>query len=178
MTKKIICLYGGPGTGKSTTAAALFVELKHKEQNVELVREYIKDWVWEKRKVLPQDQFYIAAKQARKEKILFEDNDYIITDSPLHLGAYFEQKYEEPPYMGPILIQKHSTYAKEHGFEYLHVFLKRVKKYNPKGRFETEDQAKQVDIEMKTFLQNQGINFYEITANSQAADNIIKLLKL
>ena len=45
----VINLYGGPGTGKSTTAAHVFALLKQRDVNAELVREYAKDIVWEGR---------------------------------------------------------------------------------------------------------------------------------
>lgn len=45
--KKIICLYGGPGAGKTTTSAGLFFKLKSMGHTCELNREYVKDWVWE-----------------------------------------------------------------------------------------------------------------------------------
>jgi len=38
--KKIVCLWGGPGTGKSTTCAGLFSKLKQQKFNVEMNREY------------------------------------------------------------------------------------------------------------------------------------------
>jgi pantothenate kinase len=40
----IINVYGGPGAGKSTSAAYLYYLLKVAGKNVELVREYVKDW--------------------------------------------------------------------------------------------------------------------------------------
>ena len=44
---KIVNLYGGPGTGKSTTAAALFAEMKIRGVNCEYIQEYAKDKAWE-----------------------------------------------------------------------------------------------------------------------------------
>ena len=44
---KVINLVGGPGCGKSTTAAGLFYELKRRDYSVELVTEYAKSRVWE-----------------------------------------------------------------------------------------------------------------------------------
>jgi adenylylsulfate kinase-like enzyme len=41
----VINLFGGPGTGKSTLAAALFTDLKMKGINAELVTEFAKDLV-------------------------------------------------------------------------------------------------------------------------------------
>ena len=49
MPVKIVNLFGGPGTGKSICAAQIFVDLKFKNKNVELITEYTKDATWEKR---------------------------------------------------------------------------------------------------------------------------------
>jgi len=71
--KKIICLYGGPGSGKSTTCAGLYYKLKLKGFNVEMNREYIKEWVWEDREVKEGDQTYFFSKQARRERIYIKN---------------------------------------------------------------------------------------------------------
>jgi len=178
MKKAIVCLYGGPGTGKSTTAAALFSALKYLNKDVELVREYIKDWIWEGRSVLPQDQFYLLAKQARRERILLQHNDYIVTDSPLYVNAYYESVYEEPPYLGQMLIKKHTRFANQHGFEHLHVFLGRLKPYNPRGRFQNEEQARSIDDSLRDYLTGQGVDFHQIPADELAPQAILDLLGL
>ena len=78
--KKIVCLYGGPGSGKSTTCAGLFYKLKLLGYNGEMLREYVKDWVWEGRKIHPGDQPYFFAKQSRKERIYVNnDLDFIVS---------------------------------------------------------------------------------------------------
>lgn len=46
---KVINLYGGPGTGKSSTAGMLFAHLKLRGVNCEYVQEYAKDAAWEGR---------------------------------------------------------------------------------------------------------------------------------
>lgn len=40
----IINMCGGPGTGKSTLTAFVYYTLKSQGENVELDREYIKNW--------------------------------------------------------------------------------------------------------------------------------------
>lgn len=67
----IINLYGGPGAGKSTSAAFLYYLLKANGFNVELVREYVKDWAWEKRVITNYDQIYFLGKQVRRESLLY-----------------------------------------------------------------------------------------------------------
>ena len=46
---KVINLFGGPGCGKSTTAADLFARMKLRGLSVELVTEYAKDVVWDEK---------------------------------------------------------------------------------------------------------------------------------
>ena len=44
---KVINIFGGPGTGKSVTAAKLFAELKIQNKNCELITEYAKELVYD-----------------------------------------------------------------------------------------------------------------------------------
>ena len=86
---KVINLFGGPGAGKSTTAAGLFYEMKVRDIKCELVTEYAKDMTYEKRTNILSDQLYILAKQNRKLIRLVGEVDYIITDSPLLIGLMY-----------------------------------------------------------------------------------------
>ena len=177
MTKtKVVNLYGGPGTGKSTTGAELFAKLKMKQVNCELVREYIKDWVWEGRQIKSSDQVYILAKQARREQILYGAVDVVITDAPMWLSPIYESKFGTFPHICDEIVFKFQKEAEEKGVEYIHIFLKRVKAYNPAGRYQTEDQAKEVDDEIKGYLTRAKIPFIEVEASNCAADEIIEHL--
>ena len=48
--KMIINIFGGPGVGKSTVAADLFVIMKKEGYSVELVTEYAKELTYEKKR--------------------------------------------------------------------------------------------------------------------------------
>ena len=82
---RVINFYGGPGAGKSVSAAQLFATLKAKKEKVELIQEVAKQWAWERRRPVSLDQFYFFGLQSRKEYSLFENVDFIITDSPVGL---------------------------------------------------------------------------------------------
>ena len=43
----VINLFGAPGSGKSTTMARLFTDLKQEGYNVEMVSEFVEDLVYE-----------------------------------------------------------------------------------------------------------------------------------
>src|SRR5256885_11799690 len=96
MSKRITTifdLYGGPGTGKSTSAALMYAMLKQKGVNSELVREYVKDWAWDDRKINTYDQLYLMGKQIRRESMLYGKVDAIVSDSPVMMGIYYSGRY-------------------------------------------------------------------------------------
>lgn len=152
----VINLYGGPGTGKSTGAALLFAAMKNAGLNAELIQEYVKGWAWEGRHPTPLDQFYFFGKQSRKEYVLFNKVDQIITDSPLSLCAFYATLYgtEQQKVIFPEMVKSYYSIAKGEGHEYIHVWLNRVKPYNPKGRFQNEAEANAIDGQMKTYMKD------------------------
>lgn len=167
-TKRIICLYGGPGVGKSTLAAGLFYRLKVLGYNCEMNREYIKDWVWEGREVKPGDQTYFFNKQARKERVYMEEGlDFIITDSPLILTHFYGMKYdhfEQTSNTSLVMLKHHHEVCKHYGYKVEHFLLSRTKKYNPSGRNQDEETAKKYDVEIKNMLDEVGVKYTQVTS--------------
>lgn len=155
---QIINLYGGPGTGKSTTAAQIFAELKKRGINVELVTEFAKDLTWHERHKTLTDQLYILGKQHHKIFMLKDKVDYIITDSPLFLSAYYNEfvcAEPLPETFRNLVIDLWWTY------DSIDIFLTRSKAYNPKGRNQTEEEAVKIDTTLKAMMKGVGIPFIE-----------------
>ena len=172
---QIINLYGGPGTGKSTSASYLFYLLKSEGKNAELVREYVKDWAWEGRHINHYDQFYFFGKQARRESLLYGKVDYIITDCPVMIGSYYANLYTPKTVATGIEAVTKAFYeqAASDGHIHKHVFLTRTKEYNPLGRFQTEDQAKDMDFGMRQMLEKLNIPFVECETDESALRELI-----
>lgn len=179
---KVISLYGGPGTGKSTTAAAVFAELKYRGINCEIVTEYAKDKAWEFGKAfmrgvsdqieMPvpkvfQAQEYIFGQQHFRLRRAADEVDVIITDSPLLLGLVYMPENFDIPSMRGAIVEAYERY------DNLDVMLTRVKKYNPNGRFQTFEEAKQKDIEVREVLKGLEIEAEEILAGREAVDEIL-----
>ncbi len=151
---RIIDLYGGPGSGKSTTAAYMFALLKQAGVNAELVREYVKEWAWEGREIGPYDQLYFLGKQIRKESMLYGRVDVIVTDSPVLLGIHYARAYS------PEFIANAIEFTADHficqaardGHEHVHVMLRRSKAYSQAGRYQSEDEAHAIDREVERIL--------------------------
>lgn len=153
-----INFYGGPGSGKSTTAARLFADLKTYGVNqtpqlkVELCPEYVKVWTYDGRRPEGFFQNYIWAKQQHEEeRPLRAGVDVIVTDSPLFLTCSYA-------YHNGIITHKQlleMTYDFEDMYPGLHIYLERGDRpYVAHGRFHSENEAKELDIKIKDYLIN------------------------
>jgi len=170
---RVIELLGGPGCGKSTLAAELFYRMKRRGVKVELVREWVKKWAWEDRKIKNTDQYIIFASQLEEEKVLYGKVDYIITDSPIYVSPFYAWHYTG----NTDLIQAMDVayeLAERYPF-----FLSREKAYQQEGRYETEEQARDVDREMKEFMYTYGPAYVAVDApDEDKAQFILKFMKV
>ncbi len=165
---KIISLFGGPGTGKSTTAAGLFALMKHEGCKVELVLEYAKEMTYERRDNVLSDQLYMLAKQNRRlERLKDHGLDWAITDSPLLLGlVYAHPLYLRGTNFREFILQLYDTY------DNINIFLKRIKSYSEIGRNQSEEEAKAFDVIIKDTLNINAIYYEEVVADRDAAARI------
>lgn len=162
----IVCnLFAGPGCGKSTLAAEVFAELKWRGYNVELVTEQAKKITWDEHWNLLQDQYYVSALQYRDQQRLRGKVEMMITDSPLIIGIVYMSN--QPQEVEDAMLATFDT------FDNFNVVLERKKAYNPKGRSQTEDEARAVDDRINSLLQKYEIEVHLTTEGTREARNII-----
>lgn len=171
---KVINLFGGPGTGKSTIAAGLFTKMKMKHMNVELVTEYAKSLTYDSRfNIIESDQLYILAKQNRKLERLKPCVDIAITDSPLLLcGIYFnpdKNTCNENTFM-KLLHEMHNSY------DNMNIFLERNSEnpYQETGRTQTIAQSFEIDRRIKNSLKD--IDYISVKSDIDAIDKIFEMI--
>lgn len=162
---QIINLYGGPGTGKSTTAAHTFALLKHAGINCELVTEYAKDKVWEDSLEVLGNQIYVFGKQYHRIYRLLDKVDYIITDSPLLLSIHYAKAH------GPLF--KGLVYEVYNSMKNIDIFLERQKKYQAIGRLQTEEEAKAIDKEIRNILDSYVTKKYHVLPANISTPEVI-----
>ena len=150
MKTTIINLWAGPGAGKSTTAAEVFAALKRKGFVAELVTEYIKSWAWRGICPGPFDDFYITAKQIKREADLYGRVEYIVTDSPVGLGAVYANQQQRPIQLA--MARDVRWRAALDGYHHVDCNLIRNKPYESRGRYETEEQARQRDEDVRLLV--------------------------
>lgn len=174
----IVNVLAGPGCGKSTIAAKLFAALKCEHRSVELCSEYVKSWVWEERRPVDFDQFYFFGKQARREHSLFGKVDFIVTDAPVLLTSYYAQVFGTPEQavLFRSMILTYLGMCREHGHIQKNYFLTRTHPYDTTGRFQSEDQAKQIDEELRRYLKELGLPVLDVPASDEGVAQIIASL--
>ena len=165
----IVNLYGAPGAGKSTGSAYIFGQLKMNNVSVELVREFVKDKIYEKSEGVFNDQVYILGKQHFRQTNVKGNVDVIITDCPLIVQAYYTDKYKFP-YADELRQLVLKLYSLENNINY---FVNRDKPYNPDGRFQTEADSDSISDNLKEYLDNLGIEYKEINGNITDYDSVV-----
>ena len=118
---KIINLFGGPGAGKTTLAAALFHSLKVLHLNAEIISEFPKDMIVEQNAQALDNQFYITANQGYRIWCAAKVYDYVIVDSPVLLGAIYNKNQNIAVEFNAFLLKYHNE------FDNVNIFLKRAK---------------------------------------------------
>lgn len=166
---KVINLFAGPGTGKSTTAAALFAELKYRNVNAELIQEAAKDAAWEGRsgKFFAAQQ-YILGEQSWRQWRLKGDVDIAVTDSPLPMGLVYMRDDFKARSLREMVLEDFNR-----NYDNFNVFITRNKPYNNKGRLQDENEAKELDGLIKDMLYEHNIQYDEFPFSRDLPNNIM-----
>lgn len=143
---KVINIFGGPGAGKSTTAAALFVMMKQDGFRVELVTEFAKTLTYEGNAQTLDNQLAVLGEQDRRLRKLVGKVDFAITDSPLPMQLV----YASGAFKGEWFTE--AVLGAFHTYDNFNVFLKRLKPFQAYGRNQTEEEAKKLDIDIALTL--------------------------
>lgn len=164
MNTLIVNLLAGAGCGKSTMASRVFSELKDKGINCELVSEYAKDLVWEERTATFSNELYIYAKQQQRLHRVNGKVDVVITDAPLLLKLMYMSKDLDFTQLVLDVDKKYNN---------MNFVLNRVKPYNPIGRNQTEDEAKEYDKKIEKLLNKYNIPYYKVNGDKEGSDIVI-----
>lgn len=164
----IINLWGGPGSGKSTTAAEMFAAMKRANMSCELITEYVKAWAWRGEKIGSWDDIYITAKQLRRESAVYGKVDFVVTDSPLGLGGIFEQVYNPVSTLMRELCLSIRERQISAGLQIFDCFVQRLKPYHQAGRYEDETAARRVDEISQAWLREHSSRWSTIATAQEA----------
>lgn len=159
----VINMYGGPGVGKSTTAAGVYSLLKTHGVNAELVTEFAKDLTWEERHDALACQPYILGKQYHRLMRLVTKVDVIVTDGPiLNSILYNSSVLPELPAFADALYEQ---------FDNRNYLLTRTKQYEQAGRTQDEAAARRLDNGIRDLLDGLNKSYSRLDT-----DNAVKII--
>lgn len=169
MKTLVVNFYGGPGAGKSTMANRVFSEIKDLGMNVEVATEYAKDLTWQESFGVLSDQLYVFAKQQHRIWRLNNKVQIILTDSPLLNSLVYGKETTTPEFKAMVI-------AEYKRYECFDIYLNRVKPYNPVGRNQTEEQAIQLDHDIRDVVQKlDGFDEY-VDGCKSSTDKVVELV--
>lgn len=147
--------------------------------SVEYTYEFPKEVAWEGNVSQLKDQFFITANQHRNISRLYGKVEYIIVDSPIVLGCFYEQRYGEgypASFYGESGLSKFlwSLFGQ---YENINILLTRNNDtYDPNGRLQNLDEAQEIDMDIKNTLINNNIPFIEFNVDTNTSINIFNYI--
>jgi predicted ATPase len=170
-----INIFGGPGAGKSTIAADLFVLMKKSGYNVELVTEVAKDFVLENRSTKSSAQVYITMLQFHNLARLKEKVDYVITDAPILLGCVYADLYAPnlPASYKQLIVDLHKQELQPS----VNIFITREFSYVKDFRNETEKEAMKIDESILNLLDSFSEQYVSLNPVRKTNDFLMLFLK-
>lgn len=163
---KTVNIFGGPGSGKSTTASGLFHEMKKCWIQAEYVPEFAKELVWSDSHHMLSEQNYIFAEQERRLNRLRRKVKVAVSDSPLLLSSFYApQTYPDSFHQ--------SVFDFFHSYDNLNIFVDRSHEYMIDGRVQDEANADALALRMKEYLVRNGVSFWSIAASDAAPRRLV-----
>jgi len=174
----LINLFGASSSGKSTLMADLFSEMKLRGMSVEMCMEWVKKWAWEGYNPSGYDQFYIVGKEVKQQSRLFGKVDYLISDSPVLNSSYY--KYYHTGIDNLIgTVKEFYKMAKEDGVIVKNFFLTRNKPYEPRGRYQTEEESNDIAKKLLLYLDMNDIRFEMLDCKDRdRVKEVFKMLEI
>lgn len=167
MNTIVINLFGEPSAGKSTCAMDITARLKRKGINAEYVSEFAKDKVYENNGEVFKHQEYIFGKQSFKMGRVKNKVQVIVVDSPLILCAV----YNQDPILGKDF--NNTVLNVFNSYDNRNYMLIRNHPYENEGRFQNEDEAREVRLKIIETLQNFNINCNAMFCSKKNCKSIV-----
>jgi hypothetical protein len=176
---KIINLFGGPGSGKSSIAAGLLYELKKRHITCDAPYEFPKVLAWDDNQSAIKDQLYVIANQHRGIVKSYGKVDYIVLDSPILLSLIYKNYYEGNEYPSSLYTESFDKMILDIHTRYdnLNIFLNRASGlHNNAERYQNLEKSIELDYMIRNTLDINHINYIDINVNEKTVQEILNLL--
>lgn len=164
---KVINIIGGPGCEKSLFTAAIILYLHLHHKSVELIPDYAKTLVWQKAYDALRNQYMIAQQQYHMMELLDGQVQFLVTESSLPQILYYNEFYADNICDTGKTRKQILDWYKQHNN--VNIVVERgERKYIHTGRFQDEEQAREVDRGMRALLRREGIAYTALKPEVEA----------
>ena len=161
----VINAYGGPGSGKSVACLDICSALKKAGYTAEYVQEYAKELVYENNMDMlngtAANQFEILKEQLHRVDRLYDQVDFIVTDSPVMLNTIYNRE----------LTPEYEFWVNQISEGYLNYsfFIERdASAFETEGRIHNLEESIEKDAEIKKMLDKNEIKYKSFERNNTA----------
>ena len=165
----VVNIYGGPGAGKSTTAAGVFYELKKMGYDCGLVTEMATELVYDEAFNVMNDQVYLFGEQWHRTFRMLGKVDFIVTDSPLLMNIVYNREKDED-------FEKFIV-SRIHKLESFDFFVNRSDAFSNVGRIHSLEQSKEVDKRIKEISKANKIDLIEVEQENSVNKILERILE-
>lgn len=167
----VINLIGGPCSGKSTAASALFAELKKTGMAVELLQEPIKKHIYNDERGIITNQIALFGEQLYNLSCLSQKVDCIVQDGSLLLNAVYDQTNNQ--LFKALVIQEYNK------FRNLDFFINRGDiPFQEYGRIHTYDESVELDQKIRDVYNFADAQYIDINANTAVEEILAHIAQL
>lgn len=163
----VINIFGGPCSGKSTTAAGVFYLLKQMGKNVEMSSEYVKDCVYDGNKYPFTDQIYVFANMLKRLRQYDGKVDFVVTDAPLLMSHIYGK--DESCEFHRLVDEEFQKYRN------INFVVRRGDiTYTKDGRIHSDKEANALQDAIEYIVNDYGMDAPVYYTDEDTADNIVK----
>nr|WP_315848519.1 hypothetical protein [uncultured Rhodoferax sp.] len=172
---KVINVIGGPGCDKSLISSAIILYLHLHTKTVETIPDFAKSLVWQQNLEVLKNQYFIAQRQYEMLNLLDGQVQFLITECSLPQVLYYNENYPENICDVAKTRAQILEWYRQH--DNINVFVERGdKKYVHTGRFQDEDQARDVDRGLRAMLVREGLHYTALTPDVESINAFAKTL--
>lgn len=172
----VVNFVAAPNSGKSLTSALIFSELKMNHQKAEYIQEYAKFLIYSDRIDELNNQYQVSYEQYKMLKPMDGVVDYLVCDSPLLLGLYYNRIH--PNNLCNVTKTEKLILDKIHEFHNVYIFLDKEDDipYENEGRIHTEEESNQIQLELLDLLEEFNIPYLRAMSGKEDIDRIMEYI--
>ena len=172
---KVINIIGGPGCDKSLFSAVIVLHLNIHNKTVEIIPDYAKSLVWQQNFEVLKNQYFIAQRQFEMLNLLDGQVQFLITECSLPQVLYYNESYPENICDIAKTRKQILEWYKQH--DNINIFVERGdKKYVHTGRFQDEEQAREIDRGLRGMLVREGLRYTALPPDVSAINDFASKL--